>query len=122
MMKIFTYIAIINSMKLFPKEYIIKEKFDDSDILPTEVINKILFDEALSIKEDEINKKVRYIYNYTDAINSVDLHECDFAILIPSWKKERFLKLILENKILPQKSTYFYPKIPSGIAVYIKPS
>ncbi len=108
--------------EMIPKEYILNEKFDGSGPLPTGVINKVLFEEALSMKEKEMGEKVRYIYNYTDAINAVDQHECDFAILIPSWQKERFLKLILENKILPQKSTYFYPKIPSGIAVYIKPS
>ncbi len=108
--------------EILPKEYILREKFDNLDALPTEIINKILFEEALSMEEKEMGEKVRYIYNYTDAINAVDLHECDFTVLIPSWQKERFLKLILENKILPQKSTYFYPKIPSGISVYIKPS
>ncbi len=108
--------------EMLPKEYILREKFDNLNALSTEIINKILFEEALSMEEKEMGEKVRYIYNYTDAINTVDLHECDFTVLIPSWQKERFLKLILENKILPQKSTYFYPKIPSGIAVYIKPS
>ncbi len=106
---------------LIPKNYIVKEKFGNKSPLSTEIVNKILFEQTFSLREEEYNKKIIYIYNYTDAINAVDMHQCDFAILIPQWQKEDFLKFMVENRLMPQKSTYFYPKIPSGIALYIKP-
>ncbi len=106
---------------LIPKNYTLKEQFGNKSPLPTEIVNKILFEQVFSLKEEEYNKKIIYIYNYTDAINAVDMHQCDFAILIPQWQKEDFLKFMMENRLMPQKSTYFYPKIPSGIALYIKP-
>lgn len=117
-------ICIYSNSKFYyltPKDYIIKEKFGNSKPLPTEIVNNILFQDVFSMNTAEYQKNIRFIYNYTDAINSVDNHECNFSILIPSWQKEEFLKFITENKLLPQKSTYFYPKIPSGIALYIKP-
>ncbi len=40
------------------------------------------------------------------------------AIIMPVWKKEKFRGLLESGKLLPPKSTYFYPKIPSGIAFY----
>ncbi|MEM0139616.1 MAG: DUF1015 family protein, partial [Ferroplasma sp.] len=105
-----------------PKQFIIDELFGKNFPLSTEIINRILFNEVFGLTDQEIEKKVGYIYNATDAINSVDKHECNFAIIVPPWHKDVFLSLILENKILPQKSTYFYPKIPSGIAIYFRPS
>ena len=108
--------------RLVPKEYIIIETFGSTKPLSTEIINRILFQNIFGLSRDEMEKKVGYIYNTTDAINAVDRHECEFAVLIPSWQKDDFLNLTLNNRIFPQKSTYFYPKIPSGIAIYRRPS
>ena len=107
---------------IIPKEYTIRETFGTAKPLSTEIINRILFENAFGLEKSEIETKVSYIYNATDAINAVDRHECEFAILIPSWQKDDFLNLTMENRIFPQKSTYFYPKIPSGIAIYCRPS
>ncbi|EQB73568.1 MAG: hypothetical protein AMDU4_FER2C00057G0039 [Ferroplasma sp. Type II] len=108
--------------RLVPKKFVIDETFGTKYPISTEIINQILFVDALGINKNDIETKVGYIYNTTDAINAVDMHECDFAIIIPPWQKDVFLKMTLEGVIFPQKSTYFYPKIPSGIAIYLKPS
>ena len=108
--------------RLIPKEYVINETFGSAKPLSTEIINSILFQNVFGLTRDEMEKKVGYIYNTTEAINAVDRHECEFAVLIPSWQKDDFLNLTLNNRIFPQKSTYFYPKIPSGIAIYCRPS
>jgi len=108
--------------RLIPKKYVIDQIFDGKYPVSTEIINKVLFGEALGIPNNEMQTKIGYIYNMTDAINAVDMHECDFAIIIPPWQKDVFLKMAVDNVIFPQKSTYFYPKIPSGIAIYLKPS
>jgi len=108
--------------KLVPKKYAIDQVMDSKYEVSTEIVNKILFGEVLGINKSNMQTKIGYIYNTTDAINAVDMHECDFAIIIPPWQKDVFLKMALDGVIFPQKSTYFYPKIPSGIAIYLKPS
>jgi uncharacterized protein (DUF1015 family) len=107
---------------LIPKEYAINETFGLVKPLSTEVINRILFENAFGLNREEMETKIGYIYNTTEAINAVDRHECEFAVIIPSWQKDDFLNLTMQNRIFPQKSTYFYPKIPSGIAIYRRPS
>ena len=108
--------------RLIPKEYAINETFGPSKPLSTEIINRILFENAFGLSREEMETKIGFIYNTTDAINAVDSHECEFAVLIPPWHKDDFLNLTMQNRIFPQKSTYFYPKIPSGIAIYCRPS
>ncbi|WP_337861056.1 DUF1015 family protein [Ferroplasma sp.] len=108
--------------RLVAKQFAIDETFGSGPLISTEIINKILFRDGMGLNNNDIETKVGYIYNTTDAINAVDMHECDFAVIVPPWKKDVFLKMVLEGSVFPQKSTYFYPKIPSGIAIYLKPS
>ncbi len=39
-------------------------------------------------------------------------------ILLPAFEKEQFMGIVEKGITLPPKSTYFYPKIPSGITFY----
>ncbi|MHB8561638.1 MAG: DUF1015 family protein, partial [Thermoplasmataceae archaeon] len=70
--------------------------------------------------DQSIEKDVSFTQDRLFAISAVDNHEAEFAILMPSWSKDTVLNLTGKGHILPQKSTYFYPKIPSGIALYCK--
>jgi uncharacterized protein (DUF1015 family) len=108
--------------RLAPKKFVSENFFGSGPLISTEIINKILFMDGMGFSTSDIELRVGYIYNTTDAINAVDMHECDFAVIVPPWKKDVFLKMVLEGLTFPQKSTYFYPKIPSGIAIYMKPS
>ena len=48
----------------------------------------------------------------------VESGKAPFAVLMPDWDKDRFVKIVSSGKKLSQKSTFFYPKPPSGIAIY----
>ena len=69
------------------------------------------------MNERDIENEVRYTHDMSVAIKRVDDKQSSFAVLMPEWDKDEFIGLASKNKILPQKSTYFYPKIPSGIAI-----
>lgn len=56
----------------------------------------------------DLNEVLKKLDNIPDAI----------GITMPPWKKSEFANIVKNGKILPAKSTYFYPKIPSGIAFY----
>ena len=60
---------------------------------------------------------IEYTNDVATAINSVDRKNASYAILMPGWDKEEFMNEVLAGEIMPPKSTYFYPKIPSGIAI-----
>ena len=93
---------------------------DDVDESNPRIINDLIFREMLGMSSNAIEKEVSFTQDESLAINSVDNHEAEFAILMPSWSKDTFINLTRRGHILPQKSTYFYPKIPSGIAIYCK--
>ncbi len=59
-----------------------------------------------------------YTSEITVALNKILGNPREIAIIMPPWKKSEFSTLVKQGKILPAKSTYFYPKIPSGIAFY----
>ena len=42
----------------------------------------------------------------------------DFALRIPEFSIERIFEQVEKGKRLPQKTTYFFPKIPSGLLMY----
>ncbi len=42
----------------------------------------------------------------------------DFALRLPEFSIEKVFEEVEKGKRLPQKTTYFYPKIPSGLLIY----
>ena len=93
---------------------------DDVDESNPRIINDLIFKEMLGMNTRTIEEEVSFTQDESLAINAVDNHEAEFAIIMPSWSKDTFINLTRRGHILPQKSTYFYPKIPSGIAIYCK--
>lgn len=51
------------------------------------------------------------------AIENVRKGEASAALLMPSWAKDEFLRVVSKGRILPPKSTFFYPKVYAGITI-----
>lgn len=82
------------------------------------LVNKLFFSRIMGLDIDGIASKVTYTQSVPFAVEAVDKGNVSFAILMPEWDKSTFLSMTEEGRIMPQKSTYFYPKIPSGITIY----
>ncbi len=106
---------------LIPRQNSLKslfgEKFLREDVVGSSVVNDLLFTKILGMTEKDLESSVRYTHDVSVAIRSVDQGKFGFAVLMPTWNKDSFIKQAMSGKVLPQKSTYFYPKIPSGIAL-----
>lgn len=87
------------------------------DVISPDLVTEIIFRKIMNMNYRDIESSVRYTPDHSFAVSSVDKMESSFAVIMPPWNKELFLKLALNGGLLPQKSTYFYPKIPSGIAI-----
>lgn len=98
---------------------LLKEMEPDSYISSSMVVNELLFKRLGSMDERDIEYEISYTHDMSLAMKRVDDKAASFAVLMPEWNKEEFIGLAGKKKILPQKSTYFYPKIPSGIAINI---
>jgi len=96
---------------LFGKEY------SSEDIVGSKVINEILFKKVLGMEAKDLESSVQYTHDLSLAVGYVDSGKANFAVIMPAWNKDAFIKQSMSGHVLPQKSTYFYPKIPSGIAI-----
>jgi uncharacterized protein (DUF1015 family) len=108
---------------LIPKDSVNRDlgiASDDVDESNPRIINDLIFREMLGMSSRTIEEEISFTQDESLAINAVDNHEAEFAIIMPAWSKDTFINLTRRGHILPQKSTYFYPKIPSGIAIYCK--
>jgi len=52
------------------------------------------------------------------ALEAVDDHRAQLAFLLNPVRVEQVTKIALGGDVMPQKSTDFYPKLLSGIAIY----
>lgn len=86
--------------------------------VPPDVVNRLLFKRCLNLSDVDIEKLVTYTHDADYARGSVDSGEADFSVLMPGWDPDEFIRKVSDGRMLPQKSTFFHPKVPSGIAIH----
>jgi uncharacterized protein (DUF1015 family) len=84
------------------------------------LLHRLILDKGLGITAEEVTaeKNLAYEREMEAAIASVDRGEAQLALLLNPVRVEQVMKIALAGDVLPQKSTDFYPKMLSGIAVY----
>ena len=82
------------------------------------LIDRVLIRKILGIDESTILTDVYYTGDESEAKELVDDGNSGFAVIMPQWDKKKLFALMDKGVQLPRKSTYFFPKIPSGLALY----
>lgn len=62
-------------------------------------------------------ENIGYLQNALEAAQSVRRGEANAAFLLPPPDKESFARICRAGRRLPQKSTYFYPKLATGVVM-----
>ncbi|MCX6802785.1 MAG: DUF1015 domain-containing protein [Candidatus Diapherotrites archaeon] len=85
--------------------------------LDVSILHKIVIEKMLGISADQIARKehIEYVKDFSDALKKADSGKYDVAFLMNATKKEQVVESCLAGQRMPQKSTYFYPKILSGL-------
>jgi uncharacterized protein (DUF1015 family) len=83
-------------------------------------LHSIVLDRLLGLNQDTITKlgNVRYIREAEEAVGLVESSEADIAFLIKPITLDQLRDISLSGNVMPQKSTDFYPKLLSGLAIY----
>lgn len=89
-----------------------------SDALNVDYSDLLILPHIFSIDPETIGKEVTYTPSQQEAIEMVKSGKGGTAILIPPLDKKQFMDVITSGRILGPKSTFFFPKIPAGIAIY----
>jgi uncharacterized protein (DUF1015 family) len=83
-------------------------------------LHSIVLDRLLGLSQDTITKlgNVRYIREADEAVGLVKSGEANIAFLIKPITLDQLRDISLSGNVMPQKSTDFYPKLLSGLAIY----
>ncbi len=85
--------------------------------LDVSVIDHVILEEMLGIGSGQ-EKGIDYNYSREDAINKVTNQEYQLAFIIRPIEAKTIKTIADSSDKMPHKSTYFHPKLPSGLVLY----
>lgn len=82
------------------------------------ILHKIVLEQIMGINQDNIEDHVKYTRVDEEAIKFVDEGKFDFSVLMNATKIDELKAVADAGEHMPQKSTYFLPKMLSGLVIY----
>jgi uncharacterized protein (DUF1015 family) len=86
--------------------------------LDVSILHKIVLENVMGINQDNLEDHVKYTRVDDEAVSFVDEGKFDFSVLMNSTKIDELKAIADAGEHMPQKSTYFLPKMLSGLVVY----
>jgi uncharacterized protein (DUF1015 family) len=86
-------------------------------MLETAVLEAVMLRGALDMSEDDIShlRGLDYSKSLADAIARVESGEADAGFFMRATPVEQVREVAATGESMPPKSTYFYPKVPTGL-------
>ena len=83
-------------------------------------LHKVVLEKLLGMNEETVRAggNIRYLREASEALAQVGSGNADAAFLIKPVTLEQMRDISLNLEVMPQKSTDFYPKLLSGLAMY----
>ena len=83
-------------------------------------LHRIVLEYLLGLTHDSIARleNIRYLRDTAEAVEQVHTGAADVAFLIKPVTLDQLRDISLSGDVMPQKSTDFYPKLLSGLAIY----
>lgn len=100
----------------------ILDEYNVPDVLKTldlTVLHKVILTKELGFTEDEqmAQDGIKYIKVENEAFDMIDLGKAEASFIMAYPKIEDIKRISTAGYRMPQKSTYFYPKLLSGIVI-----
>jgi uncharacterized protein (DUF1015 family) len=86
--------------------------------LDVSILHKIILEHFMNINQDNLEDHVKYTRVDEEAISFVEEGKFDLSILMNATKIDELKTVAEEGEHMPQKSTYFLPKMLSGLVFY----
>jgi len=83
-------------------------------------LHALVLEKLLGISPDAIRDQahLRYLRDAAEAVDQVARNEANVAFLMNPVTMEQLREVAFAGEVMPQKSTDFYPKLLSGLAMY----
>ncbi len=88
--------------------------------LDVTILHRIAFAECLGMDEEAVREEkfLTYVRDFGQGAQSVVQGKAQGCFFLHPVKIEQMRQIALEGRVLPQKSTDFYPKLLSGLVIY----
>ena len=100
------------------KAFAAKVKNNPVDRLDVAVMHAFLIDPCFGIKKIERSERIDFTRDPKDAVARVDDESFDAAIFLRPTSLKEMILASKKGLKMPQKSTYFYPKLLSGLVFH----
>ena len=87
--------------------------------LDVNVVSYILIRKVLAVGEPHFEESVSYTRDLDDALARVNEKKAAVAFIMNPPRVEQVKAICWAGETMPQKSTYFYPKLPSGLLLHL---
>ena len=87
--------------------------------LDVAILHKVIIEKILGITEEEVKrqKNIKYVSDKEEAISCLDNENYQVVLFLNPTKLSQIKEISLQGKVMPQKSTYFYPKLLTGLVM-----
>lgn len=86
--------------------------------LEVSLVTYTVIEKVLGLEEQCWHDSIVYTHDAQDVFRKMDAGGFDLAFLLRSIPVPEIFKVCGMKELLPHKSTYFYPKLPSGLLFY----
>jgi uncharacterized protein (DUF1015 family) len=86
--------------------------------LDVSILHKIILEKLMGINQSNLEDHIKYTRVDEEAVRLVDEGKFDFSVLMNATKIEELKAIADGGEHMPQKSTYFLPKMLSGLVMY----
>ncbi len=86
--------------------------------LTVSILDHVILEKLLDLNLERAAEALAYSYDQLDAADRVLSGEYQMAFLISPIKVDVIKRIADVGDRMPRKSTYFYPKLPSGLVFY----
>ncbi len=85
--------------------------------LPVVLLHDLVFGQLLGITAEATAKEsnITYVKNEQEVFNAVDSGAAQFGVVLKPTRVEQVVSVAASGEVMPQKSTWFYPKVMTGM-------
>lgn len=106
----------VKNVKMADK--LISNKPKEYRSLDVSLFNYLILKEALGLPLDDLKESVIYNHDAEELIAEVNANPGSMAFFLNPVKIEQIMKVALAGEKMPPKSTFFYPKVLSGLVIH----
>ena len=112
--------AYLLSAKREPVEHALAAMPQRQRQLDVAQLHGLVLEQLLGLSEDSIREQtnLRYLRDAAEAVEQVTQGTAQIAFLMNAATMQELREIAFNGEVMPQKSTDFYPKLLSGLAIY----